>query len=166
MCTGKFDTEYWQDTESEVVFVPSSTLPDKVTISAAKIYVLHEGKLLLTKVKRGWDIPGGHLETGESPEETVVRELWEETRSTARSIDMIGYLKVTNKVTNELNKKYPRRSCIIIFRGRDVSLSDPKGLEDFEAVDRHLFDYSELRDVHHQWTSMKKQILEYAYKFR
>ena len=39
---------------------------------------------------RGWEIPGGHLEAGESPSEAMLRELQEET-------GLVGEIKMWNK---------------------------------------------------------------------
>jgi len=46
--------------------------------------VLREGQVLLIRKARGpyaglWDLPGGGIEFGESPEEAVLREFQEET---------------------------------------------------------------------------------------
>lgn len=55
------------------------------------------GRLLL--VRRGhapqagrWSLPGGHIEAGESPQEALVREVWEET----------GYLVAVGEAVGEI----------------------------------------------------------------
>lgn len=43
--------------------------------------VLEEGRMLMVKDKesKGWSIPSGGIENGESPEQACIREIWEET---------------------------------------------------------------------------------------
>jgi 8-oxo-dGTP diphosphatase len=42
-------------------------------VTAVKIYVFQDKKLLLTNIMtRGWDLAGGHIENGETPEQAVV----------------------------------------------------------------------------------------------
>lgn len=56
--------------------------------------VIREKKnaLLLTNLHdRGWDIPGGHLEPGETPIEAMERELFEETGVRIASPEVLGY---------------------------------------------------------------------------
>lgn len=49
-------------------------------LEAAGGYVLNENDLLLVFFRRGsWDIPKGKIDPGETPEETAVREVMEET---------------------------------------------------------------------------------------
>lgn len=59
-------------------------IQDQKTVSAGFIIETPEGFLLThptsrPKTKGNWDIPKGHMETGEYPLETAIRELQEET---------------------------------------------------------------------------------------
>lgn len=47
---------------------------------SAAVVIAH-GKLLMVKTKesKGWSIPSGGIEKGETPEQACIREVWEET---------------------------------------------------------------------------------------
>lgn len=53
-------------------------------ISAKGILWREEGVLLAANDRQEWELPGGHVEPGESPEEAVIREWREETGLTVR----------------------------------------------------------------------------------
>jgi len=61
---------------------------------AAYAVVERRGKLLLTHWRRGhlhgWTLPGGGIESGEDPRDTVVREVMEETGLEARVGKLLG----------------------------------------------------------------------------
>lgn len=58
---------------------------EKPIRKAVRCYLIKDNKVLVTKYKEGnrkegyYDIPGGKIEEGETPEETVIREMKEET---------------------------------------------------------------------------------------
>jgi len=157
----QFTSEYWSDTESRVEFFPTS-VPPNLPVTAVKIYVFEGNKLLLTDIKsRGWDLPGGHIEPGESPEEAVIRELKEETGATIGHFDLIGYLKITNEKENERNHKYPKASCILVYKGEDLMLDEGHHFE-LEASASRLVLVDELPEVHHDWNEHKAQVIAYA----
>ena len=61
---------------------------------AAYAVIERRGKILLTHWRRGhlhgWTLPGGGIEAGEDPRDTVVREVLEETGLSARTGRLLG----------------------------------------------------------------------------
>jgi mutator protein MutT len=160
----QFATEYWPDTNSGVVFFPAITLPS-LPATAVKIYVFQDNKLLLTNVMtRGWDLPGGHIENGETPEQAVVRELKEETGTAVRRFELIGYLKITNEKENERNKKYPKESCVLVYKGYDATV-DAGHVFQLEASESKFVPVGELPHVHHDWNEAKGRVIEFAFGY-
>ncbi|WP_372010793.1 NUDIX domain-containing protein [Paenibacillus chitinolyticus] len=55
------------------------------------IFAFYKGKLVLVRHHcRGWELPGGNREEGESIIQTVIREMYEEAGGELESIERIG----------------------------------------------------------------------------
>lgn len=72
------------------------------------VFVLKDGKFLIQKRQGShgegsWSLPGGHLEFGESFEDTARREVKEETNL---EITNVRFAAVTNDIFAEENKHY------------------------------------------------------------
>ncbi len=89
----------WDDNISwEFIF--GDTLPD-ISLCAA-VYCLallpgQENKVVLTRNERGWEMLGGHIEPGETPERAMLRECLEEGGFTPEWHQLFGYRKVMPK---------------------------------------------------------------------
>ncbi len=78
-------------------------MPDKRQCVVVMGIVRKGDKILLTQryekevegAHMKWELPGGKLEFGETPEETVIREIKEETGYNIRVIDMIPLTKMS-----------------------------------------------------------------------
>jgi 8-oxo-dGTP diphosphatase len=87
--------------EREIPFLPrpsegrlyiSDELPPLEFCRTAFGFAFEGDRVLLTRLKdRDWDIPGGVIEAGETPEQAAVREVWEETCARVEIIDLIGF---------------------------------------------------------------------------
>ena len=157
----QFATEYWPETNSRVDFFPGTMSPD-LPITAVKVYVFQDDKLLLTNIlSRGWDLPGGHIEPGETPEQAVSRELTEETGASVARIELIGYLHITNEQENERNGKYPRESCILVYKGYGPAVNTNHAFQ-LEASEAKFVLLGDLPRVHHNWNEAKAEVVAYA----
>lgn len=77
-------------------------------VLGAGVAVITSGMVLLCKRTdgQGWCLPAGKVEEGEKFTETAKRELFEETKLKAETIELIGYVDSECMIHNELKKTF------------------------------------------------------------
>lgn len=105
------------------------------------VLIKHEGKLLLGKRKNShgeglWACPGGHLEFGETPEDTARREALEEVNLT---LENLRFVTKTNDFFPKENKHY-----ITLFYEADLSSGELKLMEPLKCDEWKWFSWNNL----------------------
>jgi hypothetical protein len=75
------ETEVFMIGRKDYYHAPDAPKPNSIVPAASAVVLNHDGKILLHKRKDNalWSLPGGAMELGESIEETIIREVKEET---------------------------------------------------------------------------------------
>ncbi|KAB8190659.1 NUDIX domain-containing protein [Nonomuraea phyllanthi] len=114
----------WIPVRHRLDVILSRSVPplDKTTSSFAFVSDL-AGRTLMTRVGtegRGWDIPGGHLEPGESAAEAAVRELYEETglRLPGSALSPFAWQRIELLDAAPAGYRYPSLTYMAMFRAR------------------------------------------------
>jgi 8-oxo-dGTP diphosphatase len=105
------------------------------------VFVVKDGKFLMGKRFGAhgagtWTIPGGHLEFGETPEETAERETLEET---GVIIANVAFAAITNDIFWEENKHY-----VTIWMMSDWASGEPTIMEPDKFVEQRWVDIDNL----------------------
>lgn len=150
----------WLPKPNESHVVLSSLLPPGELITTAFALAFAGDHLLMTHLtKRGWDIPGGHVEPGELSEETVRREVYEETNATLEALHLLGYQRLRLLGPRPVSYQYPYPVCYQIFYYAQI-----KSLDDFlptaETKERALFPPFKARML--AWVQLNKELYEMA----
>jgi 8-oxo-dGTP pyrophosphatase MutT (NUDIX family) len=98
--------------------------------------VFEDDKVWLRKNERGeWELPGGRLEEGEQPEETVARELFEELgfRVNVRQINQAHVYSVKNSAGEVKDILVITYLCECMERAGKFELEGEAGKSVFEA---------------------------------
>ena len=150
----------WLPKPNESHVVLSSHLPPQELIATAFALAFAGDDLLMTHLtKRGWDIPGGHVESGELPAETVRREVYEETGATLEPLHLLGYQRLRLLGPKPVSYQYPYPDCYQVFYYAQI-----KSLDDFlptaESQERALFPPFKARTL--AWVQLNRELYETA----
>ncbi len=129
----------WLPKPNEGQVILATLLPPLELVNTALALAFVGDQLLMTHLtQRGWDIPGGLVEPGEHPDDTVHREVYEETGATLEAVHLLGYQRLRLLGPAHVAYRYPYPISYQAFYWARV-----KTLEDFiptpEARGRDLF---------------------------
>jgi len=140
LCDGR-----WDEISSWEFYLSDEMPPRDVCVAASCVGILN-GKIVLSRTHRGWDCLGGHIEDGESVEETMQREALEEGGLRVERFRLLGFRKVTNSkviIAKQTGKPYP----LISFMPWFVAVSSlplvPTTGDEGEIFESRAFDVEE-----------------------
>jgi 8-oxo-dGTP diphosphatase len=116
----------WIETESILETFISDEMPPIDECSSAYAFVLKNKELLQTELREGerplrqLDIPGGHIDSEETPEEAVMRETFEETGVQIQEPRLVAYSKITIVSEKPDNYQYPYPVSYMLFYKSDA----------------------------------------------
>jgi ADP-ribose pyrophosphatase YjhB (NUDIX family) len=133
----------WLPQPNKISEVLSSALPPMEQITTVFGLITYKKQILLANLYRGWDLPGGHVEEEEILEETLVREVYEETKIIAEKPTLIGYqqMEVLAEKPNEYRYPYPI-SYQVHYHAEVKEICDFTG--DQETIGRGFFTYEQM----------------------
>ena len=113
-------------------------------IAVVAALMVHNGKLLIARRPDGkhmagkWEFPGGKIEKGETPEQALERELFEE----------LGVKTETGRIYHAIHHSYPEKDVLLLFYRSRLISGEPQAIEEaeirfIEEKELHDFDWAE-----------------------
>lgn len=152
----------WGGAKVKLTWKQSSELPKRDQITSVHGFCFQDDKLLLVDLQhRGWDFPGGHIESNESPEACLKREVFEEGYVEGE-VELLGYIIVDhseNPLWDE-NSPYPKIGYQIFYK-MEINKVHPFQAK-YESTRRMFTRPGEVESYYRKWNELYQEILDCA----
>jgi len=143
-----FPILYWgADQSTEVQFQPADMPPDNELVSACFVFAELNGEVAMSRPKRGWGLPGGHREPGETAEVCLRREAMEEAGIELDNLRLIGWWATAKRFESEHNRQYPDRAYQLLYVASVAKVHD--FVPQHEVSERAFVPVHQVGDWHH-----------------
>ncbi len=116
-------------------------------------FVWQDDNVLLAHIAdRGWCIPGGRIESGETPDQTAIRESLEEAGAIIKDPTYIGSFRITTE---------SKIRWAAAFTSRLQSLAEFTPTS--ESSDRQFVSIEELAEIYYLWNPLTEAVFEHAH---
>lgn len=149
----------WGDHLVELIWLNSNSNIDEAKIATAHGYCFSEKGLLLVESHRGFELPGGHLESGESTLESFIREVYEEACVMVDEVILLGYIQV-NFLDWVETTKYPKLSYMAFCKA-NIKKQEPYQAR-YECISRVFIEPIDVRKKHYNWLQVYEPSLQLA----
>ncbi|WP_053070392.1 NUDIX domain-containing protein [Alkalihalobacillus pseudalcaliphilus] len=152
----------WEVGRVRLTWMPHKKITQDMVVTSVHSVCLWGGHVLLSYIKgRGYNYPGGHIEVGETLEEAIHREVYEEGYVKG-IIDYLGCLEVSHRDNERFNPngKYPMIAYQAFYRMTVTECLDYQGM--FEASSRKWVKPVEVGRWSNDHELSKNQILQAA----
>lgn len=119
--------------------------PNSIVPAASAVVMNEDGKILLHKRRdnKSWSLPGGAMEPGESIQQTIEREVLEETGYQVQTTRIIGVYTNPHHIIEYSNGEVRQQFSICFackILGGELAVSD-------ESLEVAFFDFQEIKEL-------------------
>ncbi|MCM3393388.1 MULTISPECIES: NUDIX hydrolase [Cytobacillus] len=154
----------WGGARIKLTWKEAAYLPEREFITSAHGFCFLEGKVLLVNLQnRGWDIPGGHIEKGESPKQCFKREAMEEGYAEGQCAQL-GYIIVDHSENLQWTESsvYPKIGYQVFYHMEIERMYDFEAR--YESSERKLVDPLQITEFCKGWHETLAEALNSAMK--